>query len=178
MFDRNTSIMAFGFALVVLVSGFSIALAAGGVAGQTDTAVLVDDSFTPTNDTESAYVDISGVGDMNGSGPVAVDVTFEGLNESETAGNGTVLATETISVSEGSVSSSSYALADADSEYDSVVVTAETAGDETLIASSDWGTLERMSGGGGGLLGGGLGGVSLPVIGAVLVVGYVVMGRD
>ena len=179
MFNRNTSkLMALGFALVVLVSGFSIALAAGGVAGQTSSTSLVDSSFTPTNSTQSAYVDVTGVADMNGSGPVSVDVTYEGLNASESAGNGTVLASETLSVSAGSVSSSTYSLADSDTDYDRILVSVETGGDSSLIASTDWGTLEQISGGGGGLLGGSIGGVSLPVIGVVLAGGYFLMGRD
>jgi ABC-type oligopeptide transport system substrate-binding subunit len=182
MFNRNTSkIMAVGFALVVLLSGFSIALA-GGAAAQTDSTVLVDDSFTPTNSTQSAYVDITGANStvFNGSGPVAVDVTYEGLNESETAGNGTVLKTETVDVTAGNVTSSEYTLADSDATtYDSIHVTVDvvTDGEEDLIESVDWGTLEQLSGGGGGLLSGSVGGV--PVLAVIVVVGaYFVLGRD
>jgi hypothetical protein len=178
MNDRNTSkLLALGFSLVVLLSGFTIALAAGGAVAQSDSGVLVDDSFTPTNSTESAYVDLTGASDMNGSGPVSVDVTFEGLAEGETAGNGTVLAQETVSVSEGNVSSSDFTLSDSDREYDSIRVEATTSGNTSLIASTDWGTLERTSGGGGGMLSGSVGGI--PLIGIVVVVGaYFVLGRD
>lgn len=181
MFDnRNTSkIGTLALVLVMFVSAVGVAFS-GGAAAQSDSTVLVDSSFTPTNSTQSAYVDITGVSDMNGSGPVAVSVTYTGLMEGQDVANGTTLKTEEISVSAGSVTSSTYQIADSDTDFDSVAVDAEvvTAGDESLIDYSDWGTLERVSGGGGGVLSGSLGGVSVPVIGAVLIGGYFLMGRD
>ena len=182
MFNRNTSkLMAFGFALVVLVSGFSIALAAGGVAAQEDTTVLVDSEFIPENTTDSAYVDITGVSDMAGSGPVAVDVTYTGLMDGEDVANGTVLNTETLSVSEGNMSSSTYDVTDSDTEFDAihVEVNVQTDGEEDLIESVDWGTLEEMAGGGGGgLLSGSVGGVPIVGVLGVLVLVWFVKGRD
>ncbi|WAU40584.1 hypothetical protein HRPV13_gp03 [Halorubrum pleomorphic virus 13] len=181
MFDnRNTSkIGSIALVLVMVVSAVGVAFSGGVAATDSDPTVLSHDSFVPSNSTQSAYVDITGVSDMNGSGPVAVDVTYEGLMEGETAGNGTVLNTETLSVTAGNVSSSSYTLADSDTDYDriNVEVNVQTDGEESLIASVDWGTLEEVSGGGGGLLSGSVGGV--PVLGVLVVVGaYFVLGRD
>ncbi|WP_193308541.1 hypothetical protein [Halorubrum halophilum] len=169
--DRNTSeIWSLALALMIAVSAVGVAFTSG-VAAQSDSDVLVDESFAPTNSTQSAYVDITGATDMNGSGPMAVDVTYEGLAPGESAGNGTVLMSETVNVAAGNVSASEYSLAESDTDYDEIVVSAtvQNSGDGSLIASTDWGTLEQVSGGGGGALGG-AGGLSLPVI-AVLVVG-------
>ena len=175
MFDnRNTSrIGTFAIALVVLLS--AVGLGVGGVAAL-DNPVLVDDEpITPTNSTESLYLDVTGMDDMNASGPVNVTVTVEGLNETETVGNGTQLDTTTLSVAAGSVESYSYVLADTDSEYDTIVLTSEveTAGDESLIASVDWGVLEQISGGGGGGIGS-VGGVPIIAILAIVGLGYIV----
>ncbi|ELZ45644.1 hypothetical protein C464_12020 [Halorubrum coriense DSM 10284] len=174
--NRNTSnIGTLVLVLVMFVSAAGVAFS-GGAAAQSDTGVLVDDSFTPTNSTESAYVDLTGVADMNGSGPVSVDVAYEGLAEGETAGNGTVLAQETLSVTAGNISSSTFTVSDSDRDYDSIRVDVSTAGDSSLIASTDWGTLERTSGGG-GILSGSVGGV--PVLGMLVIVGaYFILGRD
>jgi hypothetical protein len=179
MFDnRNTSkIGTLALVLVMFVSAVGVAFS-GGAAAQDGSTILVDNSFSPTNSTQSAYVDVTGVADMNGSGPVSVDVTYEGLAEGETAGNGTVIAQETLSVSAGNVSSSSFSLSDSDRTYDSIRVEVSTGGDSSLIASTDWGTLERTSGGGGGVLSGSVGGVSVGAIAVVLVGGYFLMGRD
>ena len=180
MFDTDTS--RFGgllLAAFVLISGLGV----GGVAAQSgdDPMVFVDESTTISNSTDSVYVDVTGVDDMNASGPVDVTVTVEGLTEGTDPGNGTQLDTATLSVAAGAVESYDYVVTDTNvADYDSVHVTVEvtTSGDEDLIASTDWGTLEQMSGGGGGLLDGGIGGISVPVIGAVLVGGYLLMGRD
>ncbi|OYR54634.1 hypothetical protein DJ71_27215, partial [Halorubrum sp. E3] len=94
--NRNT-IAALAVALVAIVG---VGLAAGGVAGQDGSGELLNDTIDVTNDTESAYVDVVGIDDMNGSGPVSVNVTFEGLNGSETPGNGTVLEETELSIAE------------------------------------------------------------------------------
>ncbi|QAS68904.1 hypothetical protein HRPV11-gp03 [Halorubrum pleomorphic virus 11] len=176
MTDRNTSkIGSIALVLAVLVSAVGMGLT-GGVAAQTGSTVLIDQSFTPSNTTDSAYVDIKGVDDFNGSAPVDVNVTYTGYNDGMDAANGTVLKTETVSVSEGNISSSSYSVTDSvRSEWDNVQVLVDTDSG-SLVDYADWGTLE-MSAGGGGLLGG-AGGLSLPVIGVVLVGGYLLMGRD
>jgi ABC-type oligopeptide transport system substrate-binding subunit len=176
MFDnRNTS--KFAIALVVLIS--AVGIGAVGAAAQMDSPTLVDnETVTPTNETESVYVDATGVDDFNGSAPVNVTVTIEGLAEGESVGNGTTVDTDTISVSEGNVSSYDYALTDADRDYDELVVTAEveTDGDESLIASVDWGTLEQVAGGGTGGLGS-IGGVPIIAI-AALGGAYLIFVRD
>lgn len=153
--NRNTSKFAgYALALVVLVAGLGFGVA--GVAAQSDSTTLVDEPVTPTNETESIYVDVTGVDDMNASGPVNVTVTVEGLTENQTAGNGTVLDETTLSVAAGTTESYDYALVDGDRDYDELRVTAEvlTAGEEDWIASTDWGTLQAVSGGAGLGLGG------------------------
>ena len=152
--NRNTSkIGGFALALIVLVAGLGLGLS--GVAAQSDSTTLVDEPVTPTNETESIYLDATGVDDMNGSGPVDVTVAVEGLTENETAGNGTILDETTISVAAGATESYDYTLTDSDREYDELRLTATvaTADDTELIASTDWGTLQRTSGGAGGGIG-------------------------
>ncbi|QAS68807.1 hypothetical protein HRPV12-gp03 [Halorubrum pleomorphic virus 12] len=177
MTDRNTSkIGSIALVLAVLVSAVGIGLS-GGVAAQTGSTVLIDQSFTPSNTTDSAYVDIKGVDDFSGSAPVDVNVTYTGYNDGMDVANGTVLKTETVSVSEGNISSSNYSVTDSvRSEWDNVQVLVDTDSG-SLVDYADWGTLEMSAGGGGGLLGG-AGGLSLPVIGVVLVGAYILMGRD
>ena len=146
--NRNTSkIGGLALALVVLVAGLGLGL--GGVAAQSDSTTFVDEPVTPTNQTESIYVDATGVDDMNGSGPVDVTVSVEGLTENQTAGNGTSVDETNLSVAAGATESYDYALSDADRDYDKLRVTAEvvTAGEEDWITSTDWGTLQAVSGG-------------------------------
>ncbi|RAW46895.1 hypothetical protein DQW50_00435 [Halorubrum sp. 48-1-W] len=175
--NRNTSkIGGILLAAFVLISG--IGLGVGGVAAQEadDPMVFVDDSTTISNSTESVYVDVTGADDMSGNGPIDVDVTVEGLEEGQDAGNGTELDTATLSVAAGATESYSYDVTDTDvSDYDSVHVTAEvtTDGDEEHIASTDWGLLERTSGGGGGLLDDSSG--NLPIVGVLVVAGAVLL---
>ena len=178
MFNRNTT--RFAIVLVVLIS--AVGIGAAGAAAQMDDPILVDDEkIDPTNETESIYVDVTGVDDFDGATEADVDVTIEGLAEGETSGNGTIVDSATLSVTEGATESYDYSLTDADRDYDQIVVTAEvvTDGDESLIASVDWGTLERVGGGAGGGLGG-LGSVGgIPILLVVGIVGaYVVFVRD
>jgi hypothetical protein len=86
---------------------------------------------------------------------VNVTVAVEGLTENETAGNETTLNETTISVAAGATESYDYTLTDSDREYDELRLTATvaTADDTELIASTDWGTLQRTSGGAGGGIG-------------------------
>ncbi|OYR85435.1 hypothetical protein DJ72_04135, partial [Halorubrum distributum] len=135
--NRNT-IAALAVALVAIVG---VGLAAGGVAGQDGSGELLNDTIDVTNDTESAYVDVVGIDDMNGSGPVSVNVTFEGLNGSETPGNGTVLEETELSIAENTTESANVTLSDSDREtYDSIHITASTGGDSSLVDTVNWGT--------------------------------------
>lgn len=165
MFDRNTSkIGTLALVLVLFVSAVGIGFS-GGAAAQTDSTVLVDSQFEPTNTTQSAWIDIKGVANMSGGGPVAVSVTYTGYNGTDVA-NGAVLKTENVSVTEGNVTSSTYSVTDSDvTGYDQIAVDVSVvnSGDETLIDYADWGTLDKNAGGGGGILGG-AGGLSVPLI--------------
>ena len=179
MSDRNTSVFAgFVFALVVLTAGLGVAFAAGGASAQTSTVELASGSADATNETESLYVDVVGNSSMGGAGPVDVNVTVIGLESGQDVANGTEVDSMTLSVAEGATESYDYVLTDTDvSSYDTLEIVVETDGDETLIESVDWGSLvDNPGGAGGGLLDGS--GVSVPVILGLLVVGYIVMGRE
>ena len=176
-FNRNTSKFAgFAFALVVLMAGIGIALAAGGAAAQGGSGELVNDTIDVTNETESIYVDAVGNDSMNGSGPMNVTVTLEGLTADETAGNGTVLNETTLSVAAGATESVDVTLSDSDREtYDTVHVLVSTE-DESLIDSVDWGSLVAAAGGAGGGLGG-VGGSTGMVALVVLALAAIVAAR-
>ena len=183
MFDnnRNTSkIGSIALVMMMLISAVGLGLGAASVAAtDDDPTILVHETTAIDNSTDSVYADVTGVDDMNGSGPVAVNVTVEGLMEGQTAGNGTVLTTQQLSVSAGNVSSFDYSLSDTQTtNFDSVYVEIDvvTDGEESLIASTDWGVLQQVSGGGTGGLSS-IGGV--PIIGVIVVIGaYVVFMRD
>ncbi|RLM62445.1 hypothetical protein, partial [Halorubrum sp. Atlit-26R] len=67
----------------------------------------------------------------------------------------------------GATESFDYTLTDSDRDFDELRLTATvaTADDADLITSTDWGTLQRTSGGaGGGLPGGDAGAVGLVVV--------------
>lgn len=169
--NRNTS--AALVVAIVAISAIGLAFAAGGVAGQTNSTDLVNDTINVTNDTESAYVDVVGIDDMNGSGPVSVNVTFEGLNGTETPGNGTVLEETTLSVAENTTESANVTLSDSDREtYDSIHITASTDGNASLVDTLKWGTVGMGGGAGAGLDGetGTVGIVVVLLLGAVYVV--------
>lgn len=171
--NRNTS--AALVVAIVAISAIGLGFAAGGVAGQTNSTELVNDTIDVTNDTESAYVDVVGIDDMNGSGPVSVNVTFEGLNRTETPGNGTVLEETTLSVAKNTTESANVTLSDSDREtYDSIHITASTGGNSSLVDTVNWGTV-GMGGGAGVGLGGGTGAIG--TVAAVLVVVWLV-GRE
>ena len=169
--NRNTS--AALVVAIVAISAIGLAFAAGGVAGQTNSTDLVNDTIDVTNDTESAYVDVVGIDDMNGSGPVSVNVTFEGLNGTETPGNGTVLEETTLSVAENTTESANVTLSDSDrTTYDSIHITASTGGNASLVDTLKWGTVGMGGGAGTGLDGetGTVGIVVVLLLGAVYVV--------
>jgi len=162
---RNTSAAL----VVALVAIVGLGLVAGGVAGQDGSGDLVDDTIDVTNDTESVYADVTGIDDMNGSGPVSVNVTFEGLNGTETAGNGTVLEETTLSVAENTTESANVTLTDSDREtYDSIRVAASTGGNASLVDSVNWGTVGSAGGAGIGL-GGGTESIGIVVVVVVVV---------
>ncbi|GAA0555880.1 hypothetical protein ABNG02_13335 [Halorubrum ejinorense] len=170
--NRNT-IAASGLvlAVVVLLAG----IAAGGVAA--DTAVD-NGTVEVTNDTESAYADVSAVTLYSGAPAPNVTVVVEGVPNGTDVGNGTELLNETRTLSSGSVESFEYALNDTErGSYTRVHISVTSSGDGSLIESVDWGTIKRVSGGGSGGLGGA--GTSTGVIVAVIVVvGAIYFGRE
>ena len=180
MFDRNTSKIG---SMAVVTFMIISAVFAGGAAAQMDSPTLVDSTIEPTNETQSVYVDVTGIDDMNGSGPVSVDVSITGLNASDDTLNGTTVDSQTLSVTQGNVATYDYSLKQSDiDDYDELQIDSSvvTDGDESLIASVDWGTLTKTVGGAGGPLGG-LGSIAgIPIIGIVAVIGgyFIFMMRD
>jgi len=115
-----------------------------------DSPTLVDSTIEPTNETQSVYVDVTGIDDMNGSGPVSVDVSITGLNASDDTLNGTTVDSQTLSVTQGNVSTYDYTLNQSDiDDYDELQIDSSvvTDGDESLIDSVDWGSLVENAGG-------------------------------
>ncbi|MYL69180.1 hypothetical protein, partial [Halorubrum distributum] len=144
MTNRNTSAL---LVAIVAIAGIGLAFGAGGAAAQTNSTDFIDDPVEVTNDTESVYVDVTGVSDMNGSAPIGVNVTMTGLAAGQDVANGTVLNETTLSVGENATESLDVALSDTDREdYDSVHVTVSTA-DVSLIDTYDYGTVGSISGG-------------------------------
>ena len=173
MFDnRNTSrFVSLLVALCVLMTG-----AAGVVAA--DDAMLLDDSTSIDEDTSAVWVDVIGVDDFDGDDPVDVEVVVTGLNDSDDDLNGTEVDSETLTVDEGETSAFDYDLVDGDREdYDELHVSAETVSGNESLVSAEFGTLERVSGGGGGL-GGDLGGVPVWLIGLVVIGGLYFVTRE
>lgn len=168
---RNTS-AALVVAMVAIV-GVGLAVAAGGVAGQDGSSELANDTVDVANTTESVYVDVTGVDDMGGSGPVDVNVTFTGVNESD--GRSTVIGETTLSVAENTTESATVTLNESDREtYDSVRFVASTGANTSLIDSVSWDTVGSAGGAGIGL-GGETGAVG--TVAVVLVVVWLV-GRE
>jgi hypothetical protein len=171
-----------------VVSAVGLAFSGAASATDSDASVLVHESTTVDNSTNSVYADVTG-GNYSATadftGPVAVNVTFTGHNSSQSVSNGTVLSTQSLSVASESVSSASYTLSDTETtDYDKVHVKIDvvTSGEETEIASTDWGVLQSVSGGGGGFLDSGIGLGTIggvPIILLVLVIaGFFVLGDD
>jgi len=118
-----------------------------------DSPTLVDSTIEPTNETQSVYVDVTGIDDMNGSGPVSVDVSITGLNASDDTLNGTTVDSQTLCYTQGNVSTYDYTLNQSDiDDYDELQIDSSvvTDGDESLIDSVDWGSLVENAGGAGG----------------------------
>lgn len=168
-----------GIVLLILVAGLGVGLA-GVASAQTGTTELANGTVDATNSTESVYVDVVGNSSMNGAGPVSATVTITGLEDGQAIANGTQLATTTLSVSEGSTASYSYNVTESDAtSYADIAVVVSTSGDETLIDSTDWGSLVENSGGAGGFLDGGLGEVAgIPVVVILAGLGAFLYLRD
>lgn len=112
----------------------------------------------------------------------STDVRFvvAGINETTgPAANSTELVNETRTIQQGSLESFTYEPTDSEAaEYNSLYLHVEsvTASESDRINSTNFGTTVYSPGAGGGL-GGSVAGVGLPVIAALLVVGYILV-RD
>lgn len=178
LINRNTSKFAtLSIVLVLLVGG--LAFVGGGAATvATDSAnfsavgndTLSNQELAVDNDTRSLYVDLDNSA-YNATEPV--NTTVYGVDSS---GNETEITEVQIEAASDSVESYEYTSLEP-TTYDSYRV--EVLGNGSAIESQalDVGTVGKLSGGGGGLLGGSVGGV--PIV-AVLVVGgaYFIFVRD
>lgn len=143
--------------LAVLVG---VSMLSGGAIAQTATPTdssmtILDESVSPSENTQTVWYEVVAADDLGGD-TLDATVTFEGLESGQEAGNGTELATETISVSTGGeATTGSYSLADSDAEtYETIriEVDGDASSDVDLVNTTDYGTTERLSGGGGGIL--------------------------
>jgi len=179
--NLNTSkigAVAIGFVLLLSVGIGGVSAATTETATATDTD-LVDSTVAVGNSTQSVYVDVTGDSDMGGAEPVSVSVTMTGLTEGQDVSNGTELNTASLSVSPDATESATYSVTDSDAtSYDSVHISATVPDANSNVVSAEFGTVERVSGGGGLLdgAGGTVGGV--PILGLVAVVGGYLYVRD
>jgi hypothetical protein len=175
--------LSIGVGLLVL-----LAIATGAAAGQTATqtptdtsTAIIDQNVQIDGDTEAVWYEVAAVSDLGGD-TLDASVTFEGLESGQSAGEGTELATETVTISTGGeTATGSYSLADTDADtYESIRVHVDgtDSTDVDLVDSSDYGLTERVSGGGGGWLGGDGSGVSIGAIAVVAIGGLYFFGRD
>lgn len=170
--------------VATLVFGMTLTAGlAGPVAADhadTNEDLLIHTNETASDDLSEIWVDVTGAESIaTTDNTTTVTVTVEGINGSTVD----ELHNETLTIEEGNVSSSSYQLADSDSDdYDELRLTVEAAtGEGQYINESEteWGTLvEQVGGGGGGFLsgsgalGGGVGAL------AILGVGWLLLKED
>ena len=142
------------FVSVLLAVLVGVSMLSGAAVAQTSTTIL-DEEISPNDDTQTVWYEIVAADDLGGD-TLDATVTFEGLESGQEAGNGTELSTETISVSTGGeASTGSYSLADTDAEtYETIRIEVDGSADTDvdLVNTTDYGTTERLSGGGGGIL--------------------------
>lgn len=157
---------------LTLTAGLAGPVAADHAADDAD--LIFHENVTADNDTQEVWTDVAGAGSIDtADNTTTVTVTIDGLNGSES----TELHNETLTIEEGNISTSAYQLADTDaSSYDELTLTVEAANETGQYideGTSDWGTLVKQSGGGGGFLsgngalGGGVG--ALVLLGAAYV---------
>jgi len=171
--NRNTNrLISVLVALAVLMTG-----GAGLVAA--DSSQLIDDTTEIDEETSSVWVDVVGVEDFEGDDPVEVEITLTGLNDSDEDLDDTEIVTETLTVDEDETESMDYEITDEADDYDTIEITAEVVeGDYDNIEETEFGTLERVAGGGGGALDGSVAGIPIViVVGAGLVL-FLVAGRS
>jgi hypothetical protein len=151
---------------VLLVAVIALASFTGGAAAA-ESITIIDDQTELTDNTDTVWVDAQAVDSLNGS-TFNATVKVTGLTDGESVDNGTVLMNQTISIAtDGGTTSLEYALTDGDLDaYDQVHVSVEgdTLNDPDLLASSGFGTTERLSGGGGGTGSSGLFGMSTSTV--------------
>lgn len=178
-----------GLLLVSLMIASSVAV--GGVAAYD---ASTNEGVYTTNigeDTQSVFVDVSSAEfntEAGGSSNYTVSVTFTGLNETNDTLHNTEMATQTVTMTSGATETATLDITDTRlADYDSVEVTivVDNVDNSDLIdGSATVGTLEEITGGGGGttdssgLLSGDIAGFpAVLVLGVLGVTGLVVL-RD
>jgi len=137
---------------------------------------LVNNSVPVTNDTQSAYADVTAIDDLS-TADNSTRTAFEvvGVTTENGSTSETVLETSTKEVPEGSTTSFERVLNDSDREsYDEIRVTVSGQGNHS--DSVEGGTLESARGGGGGSSSGLSGLLSASIMGIPVVAVLVVAG--
>jgi hypothetical protein len=131
----------------------------------------VNNTVSVSNDTESAYADVTGVDDLSSLQGNESRAGFRvvGLNHTDGNTTETTIENSTAAVTEGNTTSFESVLTDSDrSTYDEVRVIVEGNGNHS--SSVEGGTLESSTGGGGGSTSSGLEGLlSTTIMGIPLV---------
>jgi hypothetical protein len=165
---------------VLLVATIALATFSGGAAAASS-VVIIDDSTELTENTDTVWVDTQAVDSLNGS-TFNATVKITGLQDGEAVDNGTVLMNQSISIAtNGGTNTVEYDLSSSDLDtYDSVHVSVDgaTLDDPDLLASSGFGTTERLAGGGGTSGGSGLSSSTI-IVGALAIGGgFLLMKED
>lgn len=171
----------FSVLVAVLVVGLTLPAGFAGPALAHDTGdrdVIIHENTTAGSDVAEVWVDVAGADSIDTTdNTTTARVVIQGVNGTNT----TELLNQSLTVSEGNVSSATYETTENDSsDYDEFHVAVTTAnGSSTHIdtETTEWGTLtENIGGGGGGLPGGALGGGVGAV--AILGAGYLLLREE
>ena len=155
----------------LLLVGAVVVVAAGSSAALVASPILLNDTVEVTNTTDTVYADVSNT--INGS----VNVTFYGYNAS--TGNFTLESEQQVETP-SNTTRVDWVVDSAKFDSYKIYVHEDASDNETegIESAPKFGSTELGGGGGGGLFGGGESSQTTLLIIGVVVVGYVLIGRD
>ena len=154
----------------LLLVGAVVVVAAGSSAAFVSSNILLHDTVEVTNTTDTVYADVSNT--INGS----VNVTFYGYNAS--TGNFTLESEQQVETPSNTTRVDWVVDSAKFDSYEIYVHEDGSDNENESIESVKFGSTELGGGGGGGLFGGGESSQTTLLIIGVVVVGYVLIGRD